>query len=196
MRQALPSFEPVLESVRAAGYELRPLALDRYEDELETVYELSKSIFADNLLYEPISLVDFLALYEPARSLLDPELVWFALSPGGDPVGFGFSIVDFHRAVTAMRGSRSLLAKLRFLLARGKADAVNVKSLGVVKEHRRSGVAGALIGRTYEAMLRKGFRRATLCLIRDGNPSGRLDGGKGRILRRYSLYRYRGRDVA
>jgi hypothetical protein len=172
------------------GYRLRPMAMDRFEAEMEIIYRLSTEIFADNFLYEAISLDDFLGLYRPARSLIDPQLVLIAETAMGEPVGFVFALVDYHQAVAAMRGGEGPLAKLRFLMHRRHADAVNIKSLGVVPGHRRSGLAAALTCQIYQTMVQKGFRRANLCLIREGNPSGRLDGEVGTVSRRYVLYHY------
>ena len=40
----------------------------------------------------------------------------------------------------------------------------------------------------YRQTLKLGYRRANLCLIREGNPSGHLDGNVGIVSRRYVLY--------
>jgi GNAT superfamily N-acetyltransferase len=173
------------------GYRLRPISMSRFEEEMEIIYRLSAEIFSDNFLYEEISLSDFLSLYRPARSLIDPELVLIA-ETAGKPVGFVFALVDYYHAVVAMRGGDGLLAKLRFLLNRHRADAVNIKSLGVVRGHRRSGLAAALMCESYHTTSKKGLRQANLCLIQEGNPSGRLDGNVGVVSRRYVLYQYTG----
>ena len=180
------------EQATAGGYTLRPLRLSQFEQEISIIYQISTSIFADNFLYQEITLNDFLDLYRPARSLIDHELVLIAESPDGEPVGFVFSLVDYQRAVVAMRGKQGWWAKFQFLLHRHLADAVNIKSLGVLPGHRRTGVAGALMYQTYRTSVRKGFRSVNLCLIREGNPSGRLDGDVGTVMRRYVLYQFAG----
>ncbi len=174
----------------AAGYRLRPLDPSRFQDELRRIYELSRRIFARNFLYTEISEADFLDLYAGSRALVDPDLVWFAQSPAGKDVGFLFAYPDLFRAVAAMRGERGLLAKLRFLWHRKEAAAVDFKTLGVLPEHRRSGVAAALFHEGHRRALEKGYRVANHCLYREGNPSGDLDGGAGETLREYHLYRY------
>jgi GNAT superfamily N-acetyltransferase len=172
----------------AAGYRLRPLDPARFERELGTIYELSRRIFSRNFLYTEISESEFVKLYAGAKALLDPDLVLFARSPDGEDVGFLFAYPDLFRAVAAMRGSRGLLAKIRFLLHRREAEAVDFKTLGVLPEHRRSGVAAALFHEGHRRALEKGYRIANHCLYREGNPSGDLDGGAGTLLREYHLY--------
>jgi len=183
---------PKAASVREAGYRLEPLRLDRFEDELGRFYDLSCGIFSGNFLYSEISRERFIQLYDGTRELIDADLVRFAVAPDGTDAGFLFALPDRFRAVAAMRGSRGLIAKLRFLALKNRADTVNLKSLGVVAEHRRSGLGAALMHCGYETALAKGYGKANLCLILSDNPSGRLDGGKGKLLRRYHLYQWNG----
>jgi GNAT superfamily N-acetyltransferase len=187
---AVQTLARIHQRVLDRGYRLRPIAMNRFREEMEIIYRLSVAIFADNFLYEAISLADFLKLYEPARALIDPEFVRIAETPSGEPAGFVFSFVDYHEAVAAMRGRSGWFAKLSFLRHKRAAKAVNIKSLGVLPNYRRSGLAAALMCQSYQTALENGFRGANLCLIREGNPSGRLDGDAGTIFRRYVLYQF------
>jgi GNAT superfamily N-acetyltransferase len=180
--------EPRAGAALAAGYRLRSLERRRFQDELRLIYRLSRAIFAGNFLYGEIAEAEFVALYDGVRPLLDPDLVVFAEAPGGETAGFLFAYPDRFRAVAAMRGGRGPLARLRFLLHRGEVDAVDFKTLGVLPAHRRSGVAAALFHHGHAVALAKGYPVANHCLFREGNPSGDLDGGAGRLLRRYHLY--------
>lgn len=181
--------EPKRQAALAAGYRLRRLDKGRFDDELRTIYRISRVIFARNLLYTDIPEEEFLSLYAGARRLLDPDLVWFARSPAGEDVGFLFAYPDRFRAVAAMRGRRELFALVRFLIHRNEVDAVNMKTIGVLPEHRRAGLGAALMGQGHRVALEKGYRLANHCLFREGNPSGEMDGGTGRVLRTYHLYK-------
>jgi GNAT superfamily N-acetyltransferase len=175
----------------AAGYRLRPLDPKRFRQELRTIYDLSRRIFSRNFLYTEIPEEEFYALYAGARGLIDPDLVGFAQAPSGEDVGFLFAYPDRFRAVAAMRGKRGPLARLRFLRHRNEVDAVDFKTLGVLPEHRRSGVAAALFHEGHRQAMDKGYLFANHCLFREGNPSGELDGGAGRVTRTYVLYELR-----
>ena len=188
---AVRNTEPIARRCEARGYRLRPLHVDRFGGELETLHRLSCAIFARNFLYTDISLSEFVRLYEGARALLRQDMVWFAQSPDGEDMGFVFAIPDTITAVRAMRGRSGLLARTKFLLLRGRTDAVNVKTLGVIPRFQGTGVAVQLMHRVYQAARDAGFRRVNLCLIRDGNPSARLDGGVSEPLRQYVLYEHR-----
>jgi GNAT superfamily N-acetyltransferase len=185
-------FQPIHTRLQQRGYELQPFDLNQFENGLRRLFQLSLAIFAQNKLYRDISWEQFRVLYDPMKSVLDSRLAWFATSPDGEDVGFLFAIHDYHAAAVAMQGKSNLLAKMRFVLNRHKAKAINLKSMGVVSGHRRSGVGVALVCEVYRQMLAMGYKRANLCLIHDDNPSSRLDGGYASILRRYCLYRYQG----
>lgn len=160
--------EPKRQAALAAGYRLRRLDSKRFRDELRTIYSISVRIFARNFLYTDISEQEFFALYAGARGLLDPDLVWFAKSPEGEDVGFLFAYPDGFR---------------------GRTDAVNMKTVGVLPEHRRAGLGAALMGQGHRIAREKGYPFANHCLFREGNPSGEMDGGTGRVMRKYHLYR-------
>lgn len=187
--------EPRRREALAAGYHLRPFTALRFEDELAAIYELSTQVFAGNFLYTAISEDDFIDLYAGSRAIIDPGLIWFAESPQGEDVGFLFAYPDLFQAVAAMRGRRDLAAKIRFLWSRqgvGIPTAVNVKTLGVLPAHRRSGVGAALMHRVHVEALERGLKRANHCLFRVGNPSGGMAGEKAKPLRTYHLYQYEG----
>jgi GNAT superfamily N-acetyltransferase len=187
--------EPKRQAALAAGYRLRRIEPRRFRDELRRIYAMSRAIFSRNFLYTDIPEEEFLALYAGARNLIDPDLVLIAESPSGPSVedaGFLFAFPDRFRAVAAMRGRRDPFALVRFLLHRSErheVDAVNFKTIGVMPAHRKTGLGAALMGQGHRVALEKGYRAANHCLFREGNPSGEMDGGTGRVMRRYRLYR-------
>ena len=189
---AARALAPRLNRVLDAGYRLETLRKDRFEKELTRIHRLSRTLFRGNFLFSDIDQESFLQLYAGSKSLIDDDLVLFAVAPDGRDAGFLFSLLDRQRAVKAMRGSTSLLAKLRFFLLKDRVDTLNLKSLGVLEEHRRIGLGAALMHCAYARARDRGLAHVNLCLIKQDNPSGRLDGGLGRQLRRYHLYRFAG----
>ena len=98
----IPMYELDIDAPTAAQRKLlsRYLDLARFQDELRTLYDLSRRIFARNFLYTEIPADEFFQLYAAARPLLDPELVVFARSAAGPrkaDVGFLFAYPD-HQA--------------------------------------------------------------------------------------------------
>ena len=163
--KAATALDPFLQRIIRQGYELRRFDRARFAEELRVFYELSLRIFAGNFLYSAIPWPEFQRMYAPLEARLDPDFIWFARDSAGHDVGFVFGYPD----------------------AGGTA---NIKSLGVVPESRRTGLAAALMQRCYGMAAKKGCRRVNLCLIREGNASDRMDVGLGQLLRRYRLYRH------
>ena len=188
VRMVLPHTQDSVARAEHLGYRFETLDPRRFESELVRIYQLSKVVFAGNPMYQDISQSDFIQLYRAAEPLIDPQLVWFALGADGDDVGFLFCLVDHAQAIAAMKGQHLIWAKLKFLMSKRKASAVNYKSIGIVPEHRRSSLATALMHKAYLRAVERKLFQANLCLIRDGNPSAKLDGGHSRLLRRYALY--------
>jgi GNAT superfamily N-acetyltransferase len=187
---AVAATQKIADRAARHGYTLRAIRMEAFDEELSILHDLTCRIFAKNCLYTDISLDEFRNLYLGSRGILDPDLVLFARSPDGRDIGFVFAFPDFADAVSAMGGRGNLAARLAFLLKRiRRPAAMNVKTLGVIPEFQRTGVALMLMNRIYSLCRDKGYHRANLCLIREGNPSGRLDGDAGAVFRRYALYR-------
>jgi GNAT superfamily N-acetyltransferase len=188
---AMAHLKPCYREAIARGFRFEPLRRQRFNTELKRLYRLSCLVFRGNLLYREISEPEFLELYSGFRSLADPRLVFFAVAPNGHDAGFLFAYPDLFDAVAALRRGRWGLAFARLVRARwGRVETVNLKSLGVAPEHRRNHLASALMFLGYRSAQQRGATRANLCLFLGSNPSGRLDGGLGRLLRRYRLYRH------
>lgn len=164
----LPALESGKQRSEERGVRVRQLRRDRLREELALIHEISSRIFADAFLYSPIPRDEFLALYAGIERLLDPELVLFAEDSEGGPVGFVFAYDDPAR------------------------PAVHYKTIGVLPEWRRPGVAAALSHHVYTAALRRGRPQGNHALMRDDNRSQALDQGHGEVFRRYALYEWNG----
>lgn len=169
--KAADALEAKHERACGLGYTFRPLNVARFDEELELLHRLSCAGFHENLLYNPIPLAEFLAMYRGVERLVDPEMVLIARSEGGSEAGFLFCIPDL------LPGNE------------GPSGAFNMKSVAISPEHRRKSLASAMAYLAYRRAAELGIGRCNACLIRDGNPSAALTGGTGAPLRRYSLYR-------
>ena len=170
------------------GFHYRSLRMEKFEEELRIIYDLSCQIFADNHFYTEISFQDFAALYASSRSIISPNLIWFCQDRQGDYCGFLFAVPDYFRAVQSMKGSTLPWAKLKFIMNKHTAAAVNFKTLGSLPKYHGTGVGPALMHKAYQEAFQMEFRAANLCLIHQDNVSGRLDDDRGHLLRKYHLY--------
>ncbi len=170
------------------GYRIEPMTRERIDEALERVFDMVCVCFADNFLYTPIRRSAFMDLYDGVEILLDEEMSFFLVDEEGRDAGFAFVLPDYARAVRAMKGRKHLWSKAKFLANR-RTKTANIKTFGIMPEHRGKGLASAMAHKYFAAIEDRGFERANICLIHDENVGSiKMDGERGRVLRRYALY--------
>lgn len=165
-----PRLTKVEERLLRAGVGFRSIDMQRFDDELESVYRLSIETFNRNPFYTPIERADFIELYRPLRHLIVPELVTIA-ERDGKPVGFLFGIPDLNQARDG-----------------GVLDTVIVKSVARSYDRAYSGLGALLIERCHHTARQLGMRRAIHALMHEENASLRISSRYGQPFRRYALY--------
>lgn len=70
------------------------LNMEKYDEELKAIYELSLHAFAKNKFFQPISFAQFNAMYSTIKSILDPELIFLAKDKKQNLAGFAFAYPD------------------------------------------------------------------------------------------------------
>jgi GNAT superfamily N-acetyltransferase len=133
--------------------------------DLSLVYHLSLDIFRRNLFFVEISEAEFRALYAGLVSRVAPDLLFFALDPAGEPVGFSFAAPHPRQP-----------------------GAVNLKTFGILPRVRNTGLGAALACEAYRRFQAKGFTRVNHCLMRAGNAADQFDRGSADVTREYALY--------
>jgi GNAT superfamily N-acetyltransferase len=169
-----PRRDELAERVRARGAVIRPLDLDRFDDELRALYELSVGAFAENLYYSPIAFEEFRARYLPLRPLLDPELVRMAEDADGRLLGFVFAFPDLL-TMQAGRPTRAVL-----------------KTLATAPAARGLGLGAFLTDEVRRLAHEKGYASVIHALMQADNASIRISRHTARVFRRYALYEWVG----
>lgn len=155
---------------REQGIRLRPLAPDRFEDELRRIHRFSIASFQKNPLYSSITFDAFLALYLPIQAHLRPELVTLAEQDGA-LVGYQFSIPDLLQAQRE-----------------GRADSAIIKTVAVDPKLGGAGLGSLLVAHAHEAIRQAGFKRAIHALMYEDNLSRKISAHTATVMRRYTLY--------
>ena len=152
------------------GIRLRPLDMDRFEEELRSLCHLALSSFQRNFLYTPIAEEDFLSQYLPIHSYLRSELVLIA-EKENQPVGFMLSVPDL---LQARRGQ--------------VVDTVIIKTVAVHPDRASGGLGTLLVAHCQDEANRLGYRRAIHALMHEANNSRRISGHTAKTIRRYTLF--------
>lgn len=163
-----PALGPRREELRERGVTIRPLALERYQEELAALHALSLTAFADNPFYLPLPPAEFDALYRPLRRLVDPALVLLAEDAAGELVGYVFAFDD--------------------PLAPAGGPRVVLKTLAVRPDARGWGLGSILVDEIHSVASARGA--AVLhALMHVTNASRRISGkSESELFRRYVLF--------
>ncbi len=135
------------------------------------------------------------ALFKTMKPVADIKLLWFAFYKG-EPVAFFISMPELNQIYKRLNGQWNLLSKLKFLFLL-KTGAIK-KGLGVVfgvvPEHQRKGVEGALIVAYTGMAWQEGFQYKDLEMnwIGDFNPKMMrvVEQIGGKIYKTHITYRY------
>lgn len=165
-----PRTAALADQVAAHGIRIRPVEMAQFGDELQRIYQVVIQSFQDNFLYQPIPAAEFVAQYEPIRSLVEPELVLIA-EQAETPVGFLFALPDLAQA---RRGE--------------PIDTVIIKTVGVLPALGGIGLGGLLVALVQEMAFRRGYRYAIHALMYEDNRSRKISARYARLMRRYTLF--------
>jgi hypothetical protein len=114
---------------RKLGYSTIPMS--QFPDNLlmQEVYRLLMTSYRTFPMYVPLTEQEFMSHYRLMPKLIQKNTSFLLQNPSGQTVGFGGQYHDFNPAITAMKGSGSLAAKIRFLLKR-RAGRVSIIAQG------------------------------------------------------------------
>jgi GNAT superfamily N-acetyltransferase len=150
----------------ALGVSLRNLDAANFEREMRAVFELCITSFRQNLLYSPIEIEEFLAMYAQIRPLIDPRLCLLA-EHDGRLVGFAFALND----------------------ARGPSERnAIIKTIARDPHRRYAGLGPLLSDRIRLAVHEAGFAGAIHALMHESNTSLAISRRFGDPFRTYALF--------
>jgi len=143
---------------------------DHFKEEMRRIFHLAQISFQNNFLYSPISEDEFLNLYLPIQSMIDPKLVLIA-QRDEEVVAFLFAIPDFKRV---RNGSRS--------------DTAILKTVAVLPEKANAGLGSFLVAYSHVCALEQGYRRVIHALMHNNNVSMNISRKTAKPIRTYELF--------
>lgn len=162
--------DAVARRLAASGVVIRDLEMDRYDEELAAIHQVTLAGFANNFLYTPLAREPFVAAYRKFRDRVDPRLVRIA-ERDGKACGYVFGIADLEAA------------------GRGEVPAMIVKTLTVDPAARCAGLGSVLVDEVQRRGFEAGFREGIHALQHDGNPVLRITSRHGGArFRSYALF--------
>jgi GNAT superfamily N-acetyltransferase len=163
----------------------RTVDMANFDRELVMVKKVYNRAWERNWGFVPMTDAEFDHLAANLKPLLDPNLVFIA-EIDGEPIGVSIALPDLHQPLKHMGGRWFPFGWLKFLWYRWKIDTVRLLIMGVIEEHRRSGIDALFyleIGR--EMLKKKQYRRLECSWVLESNEA------MWRILERIGAHRYK-----
>jgi GNAT superfamily N-acetyltransferase len=189
---ALQRLSRLAEKVRRRGQvTIRQVDLTHWDDEIDRIHRLLNAALAH--------LPDFIAWHReaveatlaPFRDLADPELILFA-DVGGETVGWLPGIANLNEALIHANGLRYPWNYVQLWWhMRRRPRSLTVKSVLVLPEYWRTGVAAVLFNEMAKRAKAKGFKWVDLSITSVDNPQTLLIGEHmgAKIYKRWRVYR-------
>jgi GNAT superfamily N-acetyltransferase len=165
-----PRLDRVRDRLDDLGIRLRPLAPDRFLQDLETIFTVARVSFRGNFLYTPIRKEAFIQDYQAIRPFLRGELALIA-EREGEPIGFVFTLPN------VLQGKHG-----------PSTETAILKTVATLPDRKYAGLGSLLVAETQSRARDLGYHRVIHALMHQGNNSINVSGRYAAPFRQYSLY--------
>jgi GNAT superfamily N-acetyltransferase len=150
------------------GVAVRTIDLTNFAKEVERVWEVYSAAWSRNWGFVPMSKDEFFLQGKEMKQVLKPELVLLG-EARGRVVGFALALPDINRALKPAGGSLFPTGLLKILYYQRLIKAVRVLALGVVEEHRASGLPAAFYATLVRNARKLGYTECEMSWILEDN---------------------------
>jgi len=177
------------EAVSIPGLEIRMARYRSLSRDLGTAYTVFVEAFRDLPENTPMPRDQFVALGKAFLLVADDRLLWLA-TVNGQPAGFALVFPEINEAVAPMGGRVAPFGWVRGIQGFRSRQTASFKLIGVMKEHRASGLHSRMIVQAVLGAQAAGYRRLEASIIDEGNPRMRhiAESLGCRIYRVYRVY--------
>jgi GNAT superfamily N-acetyltransferase len=177
------------DAVSIDGLQIRDANRWRLLRDLKRAHAVFVGAFRDVPDNTPMPLRQFVAIGWVFLAVTDHRMLQIA-TVHGEPAGFALCFPELNGAVVRARGRLLPFGWLRVLLGIRKVRTASFKLIGVMPEHRHSGLHAAMIRRAIDGVQRAGYERLEASLIdaRNGPSRGLVESSGMTVYKRYRLY--------
>ncbi|NTV32442.1 MAG: N-acetyltransferase [Deltaproteobacteria bacterium] len=147
---------------------IRPIHMQRFAEDVETIFRIYNDAWSQNWGFVPVTEEEFRATAKDLKPIVDPSIVLIA-EKESRPVGFIVTLPDYNVLLKKMGGRLFPFGFLHLLFGRKSVTRVRTLLMGVVADHRLSGIEVLLIHDTFERGLPKGYRGGEMSWILEDN---------------------------
>lgn len=134
------------------GVRVRPIDMRRYDQEVDTVIEVSNASLADNWGYSPVTEAEVRAMARDLKQILQPKGVLVAEDRSGRPIGFAITLPDVNWLLKGLNGRMLPFGFLKLLYGIPRLRRYRMFALGVIPEYQGKAVDSLLYRALYESL--------------------------------------------
>jgi hypothetical protein len=148
----------------------RTVNLKNWTKELDIIFEIYNSAWESNWGFVPMSKEEFTHTAKDMKSIINPELIQFALVDGIE-AGFILTIPDLNQIFkTIPSGNLSPMAIYKLMTPKKRVTRARVIMMGIKKEYRKMGLETLLYRNTQKTLLKNPhIRNVELSWILESN---------------------------
>ena len=169
-----PGKQPDLGSLRekftSLHVSIEPLDLNGAAEDMQGLYEVICEAFANSPLYTPLAYENFVRLYAPLLSTVDPRLMLIARH-SGKVVGFVFAPPDYLQSAIPE-----------------EIDTIVIKTIAILPQKEFRGLGRLLIVDMLKNAEAMGYRQAVSALMHSENRSQQISADCAGPMRGYELF--------
>lgn len=154
-----------MESQNPMPYHLERLNLADLDNYLAKLHPLAMEIFAENYGFTPLSLKEFLQVYQSLIFIYQrhPDLLGMFYQ-GDEAVGFGYIYPDYGPFFQAANGEIEHMAQF----PKAEAEGMIFHTFGIVQKHRGSNVSYSMFAKSFDEVLKRKHRYVIGALAKEG----------------------------
>jgi len=149
-------------------FSVRCLRLDRFDEEIDVLWEIYNSAWENNWGFVPMNHKEFVFTAREMKQVIDPRLCYIA-EVKDEPVGFSLTLPDVNQALKPMRGKLFPFGWLKFILEKRRINRSRVITLGVKKKYQRLGIDAFFYHATYKQLMAMNIFRVDMSWVLEDN---------------------------
>jgi GNAT superfamily N-acetyltransferase len=134
------------------GVKVRQVDMRRYDQEVETIVDLSNQSLADNWGYAPVTEAEAQAMARDLKPVIQPKAVVIAEDSGGRPIGFAIALPNVNELLRGLNGRLLPFGWMKLLYGLPRLRSYRMFALGVIPEYHGRGVDSLIYRKLYESL--------------------------------------------
>lgn len=173
------------------NFSIRTLDMSKFDQEVQKIKRIYNKAWEKNWGFVPMTDAEFEFLADSLEQIVDEDLA-FVAEVDGEPAGFSLALPDINQALSHMNGKLFPFGIFKFLWYKRKIDRLRVIIMGVIEEHRKSGIDLAFYYNTFKTGREKGYASGELSWVLEDNKQMNkiAEDLNGEVYKIYRIYKY------